>query len=50
MGTQLRLDAGRRGLHIFGPMWALVSSSDSILVSLPLCFKLEHFIIYVSLL
>jgi hypothetical protein len=29
---------------------ALVSSSDSILVSLPLCFKLEHFIIYVSLL
>jgi hypothetical protein len=29
---------------------ALVLLSDSILVSLPLCFKLEHFIIYVSLL
>jgi hypothetical protein len=29
-----------RGLHIIGPMWALVSSSGSILVSLPLCFKL----------
>jgi hypothetical protein len=25
---------------------ALVSPSDTILVSLPLCFKLEHFIIY----
>jgi hypothetical protein len=25
----------------------LVSPSDSILISLPLCFKLEHFIIYV---
>jgi hypothetical protein len=32
------------------PMRALVSLSDSILVLLPLCFKLEHFIIYVSLL
>jgi hypothetical protein len=39
-----------RGLHILGPMQALVSSSDSILASLPLSFKLEHFIIYVSLL
>jgi hypothetical protein len=29
---------------------ALVSSSGSILVSLPLCLKLENFIIYVSLL
>jgi hypothetical protein len=37
-------------LHILGPMRALVSPSGSILVSLPLCFKLEHFIIYVSLL
>jgi hypothetical protein len=36
-----------RGLHIIGPMRALVSPSDSILISLPLCFKLEHFIIYV---
>jgi hypothetical protein len=27
-----------RGLHILGPMWALVSPSVSILVSLPLCF------------
>jgi hypothetical protein len=25
-------------LHIIGPMRALVSSSDSILISLPLCF------------
>jgi hypothetical protein len=39
-----------RGLRILGPVQALVSLSDSILVSLPLCFKLEHFIIYVSLL
>jgi hypothetical protein len=31
-------------------MLALVSSSDSILVSLLLYFKLEHFIIYVFLL
>jgi hypothetical protein len=36
-----------RGLHIIGPMRALESSGASILVSLPLCFKLEHFIIYV---
>jgi hypothetical protein len=35
-----------RGLRILGPMRAFVMSSDSILVSLPLCFKLEHFIIY----
>jgi hypothetical protein len=28
----------------------LISPSGSILVSLPLCLKLEHFIIYVSLL
>jgi hypothetical protein len=34
----LRADAG------------LVSSSGSILVSLPLCLKLEHFFIHVSLL
>jgi hypothetical protein len=39
-----------RELRILGPMRALVSPSDSILVSLPLCVKLEHFIIYVSLL
>jgi hypothetical protein len=39
-----------RGLRILGPMRALVSPSESILVSLPLYFKLEHFIIYVSLL
>jgi hypothetical protein len=39
-----------RGLRILGPMWALVSPSGSILVSLLLCLKLEHFIIYVSLL
>jgi hypothetical protein len=39
-----------RELRILGPMQNLVSSSDSILVLLPLCFKLEHFIIYVSLL
>jgi hypothetical protein len=39
-----------QGLRIIGLMRALVSLSGSILVSLPLCFKLEHFIIYVSLL
>jgi hypothetical protein len=39
-----------RGLRILGPMRALVSPSGSILVSLPLCLKLENFIIYVSLL
>jgi hypothetical protein len=39
-----------RGRHILGLMRALVSPSYSILVSLLLCFKLEHFIIYVSLL
>jgi hypothetical protein len=38
-----------RGLRILGPMRTLVSPSGSILVLLPLCFKLEHFIIYVSL-
>jgi hypothetical protein len=37
-----------RGLRILGPMRALVSSSDSILVLLPLCLKIENFIIYVS--
>jgi hypothetical protein len=31
-------------------MQALVSPSGSILILLPLCFKLEHFIIYVPLL
>jgi hypothetical protein len=40
----------RRGLHIIWTMRALASLSDSILVLLPLCFKLEHFIIYVFLL
>jgi hypothetical protein len=39
-----------RGLHILGPMRALVSPSGSILVSLLLCFELKHVIIYVSLL
>jgi hypothetical protein len=39
-----------RGFHILEPMRALVSLCDSILVSLPLCFKLEHIIISVSLL
>jgi hypothetical protein len=39
-----------RGLCILGPMRALVSPSGSILVLLLLCFfKLENFIIYVSL-
>jgi hypothetical protein len=41
--------SSRRGLHIIGPMRILVSSSASILVSLLLCFKLEHFIIHVFL-
>jgi hypothetical protein len=36
-----------RGLHILGLIHALVSPSGSILVLLPLRFKLEHFIIYV---
>jgi hypothetical protein len=39
-----------RGLHILELIRALVSPSDSILISLSLCFQLEHFIIYVSLL
>jgi hypothetical protein len=39
-----------RGLRILGPMRALVSSSDSILVLLSLCVKLKYVIIYVSLL
>jgi hypothetical protein len=39
-----------RGLYVIGSMQALASSSDSILISLPLYFKLEHFIIYVFLL
>jgi hypothetical protein len=39
-----------RGLHFIGLMRALVLSRDSVLVLLPLCFKLEHFIIYVLLL
>jgi hypothetical protein len=39
-----------QGLRILGTMRALVSLSGSILVSLPLCLKLENFIIYVSLL
>jgi hypothetical protein len=39
-----------RGLRIIGPMRTLVSSSGSILVSLPPCFKLKHFIIYVFIL
>jgi hypothetical protein len=38
-----------RGLRIIGPMRALISTSDSILDSLLLCFKLEHFIIYAFL-
>jgi hypothetical protein len=41
--------SSRRGLRIIGPMGALVSPSDTILVPLLLCFKLEHFIIYVFL-
>jgi hypothetical protein len=36
-------------LHHRAEAGALVWLSDSILVSLPLCFKLEHFIIYVFL-
>jgi hypothetical protein len=39
-----------RGLCIIGPMRTLELSSASILVLLPLCFKLEHFIIYEFLL
>jgi hypothetical protein len=31
--------SSRRGLRIIGPMRALISSSDSILVLLPLCFQ-----------
>jgi hypothetical protein len=42
--------SSNRGLRILGPMQSLVSPSVSILVSLPVYFKLEHFIIYVSLL
>jgi hypothetical protein len=42
--------SSNRGLCIIGSMRALILSSDSILVSLPLYFKLEHFIIYVLLL
>jgi hypothetical protein len=42
--------SSRQGLRIIGPMRALVSLSASILVLLPLRFKLEHFIIYVFLL
>jgi hypothetical protein len=38
-----------RGLRILEPMRILVSPSGSILVSLPLCLKLENFIIYASL-
>jgi hypothetical protein len=34
------LMSSRHGLHIIGPMRALVSSSGRIMVSLPLCFKL----------
>jgi hypothetical protein len=48
MGT--RPVSRSQGLRILGLMRAHVSPSDSILVSLPLCFKLEHFIIYVFLL
>jgi hypothetical protein len=33
--------SGSRGLRIIGPMQALVLSSGSILVSLPLYFKLQ---------
>jgi hypothetical protein len=39
-----------RGLRILGQMRTLVLPSISILVSHPLCLKLENFIIYVSLL
>jgi hypothetical protein len=38
-----------RGPRIIGPMRALVSPSDIILVSLPLCFKVKHFVVYVFL-
>jgi hypothetical protein len=43
------LVSSSRGHRVLGLMRALVSSSDSILVLLPLCFKIKHFIIYVSL-
>jgi hypothetical protein len=36
-----------RGLRILGPVRDLVSPIGSILVSLPLCLKFEHFVIYV---
>jgi hypothetical protein len=42
--------SSHRGLCIIGPMQTLVSSSVSLLVSLPLRFKLKHFIICVFLL
>jgi hypothetical protein len=42
--------SSNRGLRIIGLMRALESLSASIVVSLPLYFKLEHFIIYVFLL
>jgi hypothetical protein len=41
-----RLVSSSQGLRILGPVRALVSPSGSILVSRPLCLKLEHFIIY----
>jgi hypothetical protein len=34
--------SSRQGLHIIGPMRALVSSSGSILVLLPLCFQTSN--------
>jgi hypothetical protein len=42
--------SSNRELHIIESMRALASSSASILVLLPLYFKLKHFIIYVFLL
>jgi hypothetical protein len=45
-----RLVSSSQGLRILGPIQTLVLPSDIILLSLPLCFKLEHFIIYVFLL
>jgi hypothetical protein len=49
MGIDLgaRSVSNSRELRIIGLMRALVSPSDSTLVLLLLCFKLEHFIIYV---
>jgi hypothetical protein len=41
--------SSRRGLRIIGPIESLIPSSDSILISFLLCFKLEHFIIYAFL-